>query len=286
LHRPLPDDAVFAGFELYVQWHVLDPAAPGGGARSELAKLTLFCPDAGPLPRCASPWGRRATMRILVVEDYAPLRKAVSKALREEGYSVDEAEGGGEALLSAGSDDYDVVLLDLMLPGMDGLEVLRRLRAGGARCQVLILTARDAVDDRVRGLDLGADDYLVKPFAMEELLARVRALVRRMYARKSPTLRVGHVELDTLRREVQVAGEAVRLTAREYALLEYLAMRSGEVVSRTEIWQHVYDEESSTSSNVVDVYVGYLRKKLERPELPRLLHTRRGEGYVLEAPGA
>lgn len=227
-----------------------------------------------------------SALRILVVEDYAPLRRAVAKALREEGYSVDEAETGGEALLCASADAHDVVLLDLMLPGLDGMEILRRLRAEGSKAQVLILTARDAVGDRVRGLDLGADDYLVKPFAMEELLARVRALVRRRYERTSPLVRVGHLELDTSRREARVAGELVKLTAREYALLEYLALRTGQVVSRTDIWQHIYDDDASTTSNVVDVYVGYLRKKLERDELPRLLHTRRGEGYILCVEGA
>ena len=220
-------------------------------------------------------------MRLLVVEDYAPLRRALVKALREEGYSVDEAESGGEALALASGDEHDVVLLDLMLPGVDGLEVLRRLRAGEGRAQVLILTARDTVDDRVRGLDLGADDYLAKPFAMEELLARVRALVRRRYEQRSPRVQVGPLELDTRRREARVSGEPVKLTAREYALLEYLALRAGEVVTRTEIWQHIYAEDEGTASNVVDVYVGYLRKKLERDGRPRLLHTRRGEGYIL-----
>jgi two-component system OmpR family response regulator len=224
-------------------------------------------------------------LRILVVEDYVPLRRAVAKALREEGYSVDEAENGGEALACAAGDGHDVVLLDLMLPGIDGLEVLQRLRSNASRAQVLILTARDAVGDRVRGLDLGADDYLAKPFAMEELLARVRALVRRRYERTSPIVRVAHLELDTSRHEARIAGALVKLTAREYALLEYLALRAGQVVSRTDIWQHIYDDDASTTSNVVDVYVGYLRKKLERADLPRLLHTRRGAGYILCVDG-
>jgi len=220
-------------------------------------------------------------MRVLVIEDYEILRLAVVKSLREDSYSVDEAADGIGGLHMASTEDYDLIVLDLMLPGLNGFEVLEALRARGKDSHVLILTARDQVDDRVRGLDLGADDYLVKPFAMEEFLARVRALVRRSYAHKSPLLRIGHVEIHTDSHEVTANGEAVELTAKEYALLEYLALRSGQVVSRTEIWEHVYDSHFDATSNVVDVYVGYLRKKLERPSLPRLIHTRRGEGYIL-----
>jgi len=223
-------------------------------------------------------------MRILVAEDYLPLRRAVAQALRESGWSVDEAESGGEALAAARGGGHDLIVLDLMLPGLDGLEVLRTLRREGGKCHVLILTARDTVDDRIRGLDAGADDYLVKPFAMRELLARARALLRREYDVKAPVVTIGHVEIHTDDHRVLVGGEPVELTAREYALLEYLALRSGQVVTRTEIWQHVYDENASVSSNVVDVYVGYLRRKLERPGCPRLLHTRRGEGYLLGVP--
>ncbi len=225
-------------------------------------------------------------MRLLVVEDYPPLRVAVTEALREDGHAVDSAVDGKDGLARALTGDYDVLVLDLQLPHVDGLEILRRVRAAGKPCQVLVLTARDAVEDRVAGLDLGADDYLVKPFAMEELLARARALVRRAYGRSSPVVRVGHLEVDTAAHAVSVDGAPVELTAREYALLEYLVLRAGEVVSRTEIWEHLYDERSDATSNVVDVYVGYLRKKLEREGRPPLIRTRRGEGYVLAGPDA
>ena len=221
-------------------------------------------------------------MRLLVVEDYAPLRAAVVQALREEGHSVDEAADGRDGLARASTCDYDVVLLDIQLPGADGLAVLRRLRAAERPCAVLLMTARDGVDDRVAGLDLGADDYLVKPFAMQELLARVRALLRRGYDRPAPVLDIGPLRLDTARREVSVDGRDVTLTAREYGLLEYLALRAGQVVSRTAIWEHLYDDRSDATSNVVDVYVGYLRRKLGAPGL---IVTRRGEGYVLADPG-
>jgi DNA-binding response OmpR family regulator len=172
-----------------------------------------------------------------------------------------------------------------MLPELDGISVLRRLRARGSRVPVLVLTARDGVDDRVTGLDVGADDYLVKPFALAELIARVRALVRRGYDRPDPLIRIADLEIDTARRAVRRGAVAIELSAREYALLEYLAMRAGELVTRTQIWEHVYDFRSDAQSNVVDVYIGYLRKKLEHGGAPRLIHTRRGQGYVLaEAP--
>jgi len=225
-------------------------------------------------------------MRILVVEDYTPVRASVVKALQEEGYSVDQAITGDEGLLCASGADYDVIVLDVMLPGIDGLELLRRLRRAGNASHVLILTARDKIEDKIDGLDLGADDYLVKPFAMSELVARVRALVRRGYGRKQPVIRVGYLEINTNDHGVRASGERVDLTAREYALLEYLAFRAGQVVSRTEIWEHLYDDHSSATSNVVDVYVGYLRRKIEGQDRPRLLHTRRGEGYCLSAETA
>jgi len=220
-------------------------------------------------------------MRALVVEDYAPVRSAVSEGLAEHGFAVDTAADGEEGLWLAESNPYDVVVLDLMLPKLDGLTVLRRMRAKGSGAAVLLLTAKDAVDDRVRGLDLGADDYLAKPFAFAELLARVRALVRRRYDTRDPMIRIDDLEIDTTRRTVRRGGEAVTLSAREYALLEYLAMRSGQLVTRTDIWAHVYDFNSDTHSNVVDVYIGYLRKKLEREGGHKLIHTRRGQGYVL-----
>lgn len=221
-------------------------------------------------------------MRILLVEDYAPLRKATAQGLEEAGFAVDTAADGEEGLWYARSNDYDVIILDLMLPGMDGLTILDRLREAGSPVHVLILTARDTLEDKVRALNIGADDYLVKPFAFEELLARVRALVRRRYQTKNPVIRIDDLEIDTARRTARRAGETIELTAREYALLEFLALRAGELVSRTEIWEHVYDFHSSAQSNVVDVYIGYLRHKIEREGRARLIHTRRGQGYVLE----
>ncbi len=221
-------------------------------------------------------------MRILLVEDYAPLRDSVAQALREAGFAVDVSADGEEGLWYAQSGQYDVLVLDIVLPGRDGLSILRQIRQSGCGVPVLLLTAKDTVADRVAGLDLGADDYLVKPFALEELLARVRALLRRKYETADPVIRVKDLEVNTVSRAVHRAGERIDLTAREYALLEFLAHRAGQIVSRTDIWEHVYDFASTAESNVVDVYVGYLRKKIERPARPRLIHTRRGRGYVLE----
>lgn len=220
-------------------------------------------------------------MRLLVIEDYTPLRKAVVRGLEEAGYAVDSTGDGKEGLWYAQSNDYDLIVLDLMLPGIDGWEILRSLRQEGQQTHVLILTARDTVDDRVVGLDMGADDYLVKPFALEELLARVRALLRRKYQSKNPLLRVGDLEIDQVTRKVQRGGDAIQLTSREYALLELLALRAGEVVTRSEIWERLYEFNSQAQSNVVDVYIGYLRKKIDQPGLPPLIHTRRGHGYWL-----
>jgi DNA-binding response OmpR family regulator len=222
-------------------------------------------------------------MRALVVEDYAPVRNAVTEGLAENGFAVDSAADGEEGLWLAESNPYDVVVLDLMLPKLDGLSLLKRLRANGSGVPILLLTAKDTLDDRVRGLDSGADDYLVKPFAFAELLARVRALVRRRYDARDPVIHVGDLEIDTTRRTVRRGGEPIALSAREYALLEYLAMRVGQLVTRTEIWEHVYDFNSDAHSNVVDVYIGYLRKKVERDGAAKLIHTRRGQGYVLGA---
>lgn len=220
-------------------------------------------------------------MRLLIIEDYTPLRKAVVRALAEAGYAVDATGDGKEGLWYAQSNDYDLIVLDLMLPGLDGWGILRALRREGKETHVLILTARDAVEDRVAGLDLGADDYLVKPFALEELLARVRALLRRKYQHKNPQIKVGDLEIDQATRQVQRGGETIPLTSREYALLEFLALRAGEVVTRGEIWEHLYEFNSQALSNVVDVYIGYLRKKIDRPGRPALIHTRRGHGYCL-----
>jgi len=223
-------------------------------------------------------------MKILLIEDYGPLRKSLTKGLREDGFAVDSTGEGEEGLWYAESFEYDLIVLDLMLPNVDGLTILQRLREQGNPVHILILTARDTVEDRVRGLDMGADDYLVKPFAFEELLARVRALLRRKYKSKSPLIEVDDLQIDTGTRTVKRAGMVIEMTAREYSILELLARRAGEVVSRTEIWEHVYDFASESSSNVIDVYIGYLRKKLEKNGLPRLIHTRRGAGYVLGKP--
>jgi len=224
-------------------------------------------------------------MRLLLIEDYPPLREFLSQGLREAGFAVDASADGEEGLWYARSNEYDAVILDLMLPKMDGLELLRRLRSGGCKTHVLILTARDTVEDRIRGLNCGGDDYLVKPFVFGELLARVRALVRRQYAAKDPVIRVADLEIDTLARTVRRGGPASPLTAKEFAILELLAIRAGQVVSRTDLWEHVYEFDSEAMSNVVEVYIAHLRRKIDRPGLSPLIHTRRGQGYVLgEAP--
>jgi DNA-binding response OmpR family regulator len=220
-------------------------------------------------------------MRLLLIEDYRPLQQSLTKGLREAGFAVDVTGDGKEGLWYATSNEYDVVLLDLMLPGMDGLEILKKVRSQGRESCVLVLTAKDTVPDRVRGLELGADDYVVKPFAFEELLARIRALVRRGYRCKQPVIQVADLRIEPATQKVHRDQQEILLTAREYALLEYLAMRAGEVVSRSDIWEHVYEFDSTVSSNVVDVYIGYLRKKIEGSGKPPLIHTVRGRGYLL-----
>lgn len=220
-------------------------------------------------------------MRVLLVEDFQILRESLAQGLREAGYAVDAAADGEEGLWLAQSNPYDVLILDLMLPKLDGLSLLKKLREKNDQTHVLILTARDAPDDRVRGLDLGADDYLPKPFVLAELLARVRALVRRKYQIKSPTVRVADLEVDTSARLVRRGGRVIDLSPREYVFLEFLAARAGTVVTRTDIWDHLYDFNSESDSNVVDVFIAHLRKKIEEPGRPRLIHTRRGHGYVL-----
>src|ERR1043166_6398258 len=198
-------------------------------------------------------------MRVLLVEDYEMLRDSLSQGLREVGFAVDSAGDGEEGLWYATSNSYDVIVLDLMLPKLSGLQLLKKLREKDKHTCVLILTARDAPDDRVKGLDSGADDYLVKPFVFNELLARVRALIRRKYDAKSPTIQVGDLELDTSARTVRRGGKMIDLSGREYALLEFLALRTGQIVARSDIWEHVYDFNSDATSNVVDVYIGHLR---------------------------
>lgn len=220
-------------------------------------------------------------MRILLIEDYLPLQKSLAKGLREADFAVDVSSDGQEGLWYAMSNDYDVIILDLMLPKLDGLSVLKQLRAKNKDNHVLILTAKDTVEDRIKGLDLGADDYLVKPFAFDELLARIRALMRRRYEHKCPDIKVNDLHIDTVSHRVWLKNEEIILTSREYMLLEYLARRAGEVVSRTDIWEHIYEFNSEASSNVVDVYIGYLRKKIDKDAKSPLLRTVRGQGYIL-----
>lgn len=221
-------------------------------------------------------------MRVLLIEDYEPLARSLLQGLREAGYAVDGSANGEEGLALAEGNAYDAIVLDLMVPKIDGLTILRRLREGGSKAAIVIVTARDQVSDRVGGLDLGADDYLVKPFAFDELLARLRAVIRRRYQSTSNLLRVGDLEVDVAARIVRSGGRTVTLSAREFALLEYLIRRRGQIVTRAEITEHVYDFAAEPASNVVDVYVGYLRRKLE--DGGRLIHTHRGLGYSLEMP--
>lgn len=216
-------------------------------------------------------------MRVLVVEDEVRLLRNLSKALREEGYAVDTAETGGEGLFKAESYNYDAVVLDVMLPEMDGWEVLAKLRKTKPT-PVLMLTARDSSQDRVRGLDSGADDYLVKPFDLPELFARLRALIRRTSGQSTAVVEIGDIVLDTRARVVTRAGQAVALTGREYSILEYLALHRGEVVTRTALYEHLFDETDNTLSNLVDVHVFSIRKKLGQ----HLIQTRRGQGYCIE----
>jgi DNA-binding response OmpR family regulator len=219
---------------------------------------------------------------MLLVEDSERLRRTLGAAFRHAGYAADLAADGEEGLWLARSNDYDVIVLDIMLPRLDGMTVLSRLREAGRDTHVLLLTAKDAVDDRVRGLRAGADDYLVKPFALDELLARVEALVRRRHGSKQPRLRFGHLELDTAGRCARRAGRRVELSPREYALLHYLALHPGEVVSRTQIEAATYDEQAEPMSNVVDAAIYALRKKIDDPGAPSLIQTRRGMGYVFQ----
>jgi len=222
-------------------------------------------------------------MRILVIEDSVRLQRSLGTALRKSGYAVDLSGDGEDGLWLARSNSYDVVVLDIMLPRMDGLAVLRSLRRDGNGVHVLLLTARDSVADRVKGLRDGADDYVVKPFALEEFLARVQALCRRAYGDKRSVLAVGDLEIDTLKRSARRAHREIGLTAREYLLLEYLARRRSQVVSRSEIESHIYDGQVDPMSNVVDSAVCSLRRKLGAAGETALIHTRRGFGYVLNA---
>lgn len=222
-------------------------------------------------------------MRVLLIEDSERLRRSLSEGLRRSGFAVDAVADGEQGLVFAGANAYDAIVLDLMLPKVDGLEVLRRLRAEGNAAHVLILSALDQTADRVRGLDLGADDYLVKPYSFDELVARLRALVRRQYHEKAPLLRYLHLELDTAAKSARVRGRAVALTPLEYALLETLLRRRGRVLSQAEIQERLYDSASEIGSNVVEVLVSSLRRKIQPPGSEPIIVTRRGQGYVIEA---
>jgi len=222
-------------------------------------------------------------MRVLLVEDSELLQRSIGVALRKAGYAVDISGDGEDGLWQALNKPFDVIILDLMLPKLDGHTVLRRIREAGRDTHVLILTAKDAVEDRVQGLMSGSDDYLVKPFALDELLARVATLARRSHGVKDPLIKVEDLTIDTARRKVSVRGRDVDLPPREYAILEYLAMRRGHIVTRTEIESHVYDDAAEMMSNVVDAAVYSLRRRLDPPGGPSLIRTRRGVGYMLGA---
>lgn len=220
-------------------------------------------------------------MRLLLVEDDEALRAVLAKRLLAEGYVVDQCDNGPDALDYLLASPYDGVVLDIMLPGMNGLEVLKRSRKSNKAIPVLLLTAMDSVQDRVRGLDTGADDYLVKPFSFDELLARVRALLRKQAPQRSPLLQVEDLTMDTTVHKVTRAGREISLTAKEYALLEYFMRNTGQVLTREQIADHVWSIENTFSSNLVDVYVRYLRNKIEIEGSVRLIQTVRGAGYAL-----
>ena len=221
-------------------------------------------------------------MRVLLVEDEPRAAEVLAKGLREQAYAVDLAADGDAAVFQAATTDYDALILDVMLPLRDGLAVCRAIRQGGSAVPILMLTARDAVDARIAGLDAGADDYLVKPFDFGELLARLRAVIRRGRQPLLPErVTIGPLVLETRARRALVGSRELVLTAKEYALLEYLARRAGDVVSRSDIAEHVWDEHYDALSNVVDVYIQRLRRKLEEAGAASLIRTRRGEGYQL-----
>jgi two-component system copper resistance phosphate regulon response regulator CusR len=223
-------------------------------------------------------------MRVLLVEDDPRIARFISKGLREQTYAVDVTADGDDALYKAAINDYDAIILDVMIPVRDGFAVCRELRATGSNVPVIMLTARDAVQDRIAGLDTGADDYLTKPFAFAELLARLRALMRRGHVVRALMINIADLVIDTRAHRVKRAGHMIELTAKEYALLEYLARERGCVLSRAEIAEHVWDENFDPLSNLIDVNINRLRRKIDDGYTPPLIHTRRGEGYLLAAP--
>ncbi|MEA2554358.1 MAG: hypothetical protein QOJ65_2534 [Fimbriimonadaceae bacterium] len=223
-------------------------------------------------------------MRILLVEDEARMAQAIRRGLREAAYAVDVARDGEDALYQAAINEYDAVILDVMIPKRDGFEVCRELRAQGSRIPVLMLTARDAVEDRIGGLDTGADDYLTKPFEFGELLARLRALLRRGQELRPTIIKVGDLEIDTRGQRVRRGGHPIELTTKEYTLLEFLARNAGKVVGREEISEHVWDDTFDPFSKLIEVYINRLRRKVDEPFGVTLIHTRRGAGYELRVP--
>jgi two-component system, OmpR family, response regulator len=225
-------------------------------------------------------------MRVLVVEDEVKIARAIRRGLEHEGYAADVVATGGEAIRRATEHDYDAVVLDVMIPAPDGFAVCRQLRASNRWAPVLMLTARDSVEDRIRGLDAGADDYLVKPFSFGELLARLRALLRRAPPARPTILQAGDLALDPSAHVVTRAGRPVALSAREFALLEFLVRHAGQVLTRTAMLEHVWDYRYAGDSNVVDVYIGYLRRKIDEPFGSPLIRTVRGVGYILDASSA
>ena len=223
-------------------------------------------------------------MRVLLVEDEPSAAQMLSKGLREESYAVDIARDGKQALYQAAITDYDALVLDVMLPGIDGFEVCRELRRGGSQVPVLMLTARDAIESRIEGLDSGADDYLIKPFDFGELLARLRAVIRRGRLPLTPSIiELSGLRIDLRARQASRQGQAIKLTAREFALLEFLALHAGEVVGRGAIEEHVWDAPFESMSNVIDVMIQRLRRKIDDPQAASMITTRRGEGYILSS---
>ncbi len=222
-------------------------------------------------------------MRILLVEDDADVARFIGKGLMEQSYAVDTVEDGEAALYMSGINSYDVIILDVMIPAPDGLEVCRRLRSTGSTIPILMLTARDSVDDKIRGLDAGADDYLAKPFEFGELLARLRALLRRGGATLSAMLQVGPLAIDTRSHRVTLDGKQMMLTTKEYGVLEFLARNSGRIVTREEISEHVWNQDFDPFSNLIEVYINRLRRHIDKVSGPKLIQTVRGAGYILDA---
>ncbi|MBI3584863.1 MAG: response regulator transcription factor [Nitrospinae bacterium] len=221
-------------------------------------------------------------MRITLIEDEKQLANIVKKGLEEEGYSVDAAHDGEEGLYMVENYPSDVVILDIMLPLLDGISILSSMRKKGIKTPVLLLTARDTITDKIKGLDSGADDYLTKPFKFGELLARIRALIRRKADIKDTVIRIGDLEINTTNREIKRGGKTIQLSTKEYAMLQYMAYNKDKIVSRTDLIEHIYDENFDANSNVLDVYINFLRNKIDKGFKKKLIHTVRGAGYILK----